>query len=58
MIAASGELNGSGSREQSLTFASGPHRLGVLRLGFRRKAGTVRWSGTATISQVAIVPLP
>ena len=58
LIAASGELNGGESREQSLVFASGPHRLGVLRLGFRRKAGTVRWSGTATISQVAIVPLP
>ena len=58
LIAASGVLRGTGLREDILTFTTGGENLAFLRLGFIRTAGTVRWSGTATIRQVAIQPLP
>ena len=58
LIAASSVLKGAGLQEDTLTFTAGGERLAFLRLGFSRATGTVRWSGTATIRQVAIQPLP
>ncbi len=58
LIAASGVLRGTGLREDTLTFTAGGESLAFLRLSFNRTAGTVRWSGTATIRQVVIQPLP
>ena len=57
-MAASGVLSGDRLQEENVTFNSGQNKLAVLRLGFRRVSGTVRWSGTATIREVSIQPLP
>jgi hypothetical protein len=58
VLAEGAVLGSAGLEQQKLTFYSGAADLAFLHLTFRRTSGSVRWSGTATIHQVAIRPAP